>query len=410
MWSRRSSSASQKYAAGSRLLQGAEESRLRVSALDHIEDLCYQLGMHLTMQVKLLPSPEQAAALLRTMERFNAACDSIAEVAYAHRCANKVELQKLVYADTRSRFGLSAQMTIRAIAKVTEVYKRDKTIRPRFRPHGAIVYDQRILSWKGPDRVSILTLDGREVMPWIAGAYQQARLNRVRGQADLLYRDGKFFLLVVVDVGNTEPFDHGGFLGVDLGLKNIAADSDGETFSGAHVANLRARHARLRAKLQAKGSKSAKRLLRKRRAKERRFARDVNHRISKLLVRKAKDTGRGIALEDLKGIRDRTTVPRQQRRAHHSWSFHQLRFFLTYKAGLVGVPIVVVDPRNTSRTCPCCGTIDKRNRPTRDRFACVSCGFAAPADHTAARIIAGRAEVMPPHAAQVMPGAASRLL
>jgi putative transposase len=366
--------------------------------------------MNLTMQVKLLPTPEQAAALLKTMERFNAACDALAEVAFAHRCANKVELQKLAYKDIRDRFGLSAQMTIRAIPKVTEVYKRDKGIQPRFRPHGAIVYDQRILSWKGSDRVSILTLGGREVMPWVTGAYQQARLNRVRGQADLIDRDGAFYLHVTVDVGDVPPSDPQGFLGVDLGRKNIAVDSDGETFSGAHISSLRARHARLRAKLQSKATKSAKRLLRKRRARESRFARNVNHQISKLLVRKAKDTGRGLVLEDLKGIRDRTTVRKPQRRAHHSWAFSQLRFFLTYKAELAGVAIVVVDPRNTSRTCPCCGVVDKRNRPSRDRFACIECGHAAPADFTAARVIAGRADVMPPYAVPAIPGTASHLL
>jgi putative transposase len=80
-----------------------------------------------------------------------------------------------VYHDIRARFDLSAQMTIRAISKVVEVYKRDRRLLPKFRPHGAIVYDQRILSWKGPDRVSILTLGGRLVVPWVAGAYQQAR-------------------------------------------------------------------------------------------------------------------------------------------------------------------------------------------------------------------------------------------
>jgi IS605 OrfB family transposase len=131
--------------------------------------------------------------------------------------------------------------------------------------------------------------------------------------------------------------------------------------------------------------------------KERRFARDVNHRIAKALVRKAHDTGRGIALEDLKGIRDRTTVRKSQRRAHHSWAFGQLRAFVAYKAALAGVPIAIVDPRDTSRTCPECGCVDKRNRPTRDRFVCRHCGHSAPADFTAARNIAGRAGVMRPY-------------
>lgn len=348
--------------------------------------------MKLTMQLKLLPLPEQADAMLRTMERFNAACDALAAVAFANRCANKQELQKLAYHDIRKDFGLGAQMTVRAIAKVVEVYKRDRDIQPTFRPHGAIVYDQRILSWKGSDRVSIQTNDGRQIMPWVCGAYQQAQLNRVRGQADLIYRDGMFFLYVTIDVGDVPEGDPTEYLGIDLGRRNIAADSDGETFCGAHNANLRNRHARLRQKLQRRGTKSAKRLLRRRRRKEARFAANVNHRISKAIVRKAKDTGRGIGLEDLKGIRNRTTVRKSQRRAHHSWAFAQLRSFVTYKAALQGVPLVCVDPKYTSQACPECGCIDRRNRPTRDRFACINCGHSAVADTTAARNIARRAE------------------
>lgn len=344
------------------------------------------------MQLKLLPTAEQADALLRTMERFNAACDALAAVAFANRCANKVELQKLAYHDIRRDFGLGAQMTVRAIAKAVEAYKLDKNIQPKFRPHGAIVYDQRILSWKGADRVSILTNDGRQTVPWICGAYQYAKLDRARGQADLIYRDQKFFLNVTVDIGDVPEGDPTEYLGVDLGLRNIAADSDGETFCGAHNANLRRRHSRLRRNLQKKGTKSAKRLLRRRRFKESRYAVNVNHRISKTIVRKAKDTGRGIGLEDLTHIHGRATVRRGQRRARYNWAFAKLRNFVTYKARMHGVPVVCVDPRYTSQTCPICISIDRRNRPTRDKFICISCGFSGPADTTAARNIASRAE------------------
>lgn len=344
--------------------------------------------MKLTVQLKLLPSREQSGALLETMEAFNAACNELAVIAFSYRCANKVELQKIAYRQIRDDFGLSAQMTVRAIAKVVEAYKRDRKMRPMFRPHGAIVYDERILSWKGPDRVSILTLGGREIMPWVVGAYQKGWLDRVRGQADLVARDGKFFLYLTIDVGDAEPVEVEDFLGIDLGLKNIAVDSDGDTYSGAHNANLRKRHHRLRRKLQKKGTKSAKRLLRARRRKETRYARDLNHRISKALVRKAFDTGRGIAVEDLTHIRSRTTVRKPQRRAHSSWAFAQLRAFLTYKSARAGIPIVAVDPRYTSQTCPCCGSIDRRNRPNRDEFRCLGCGHAAPADIAAAENIA----------------------
>ena len=114
-------------------------------------------------------TPEQVRALLATVERFNAACDWIGAVAFRERCANKVALQKIVYYDTRARFGLSAQLSIRAISKVVEAYKRDKTIQPRFRPHGAVPYDERIMSWKGMEHVSLLTLQGRIVSPIVFG-------------------------------------------------------------------------------------------------------------------------------------------------------------------------------------------------------------------------------------------------
>ena len=122
----------------------------------------------------------------------------------------------------------------------------------------------------------------------------------------------------------------------------------------------------------------------------------MNHEISKRIVSKAQRTNSGIALENLKGIRERTRVRKSQRRTMHSWSFHQLREFVCYKAALAGVSVVFVDPRNTSRKCPDCGCVDKRNRPERDTFRCVSCSFAGEADSIAAVNI-GRAAVDRPN-------------
>ena len=351
--------------------------------------------------LKLAPSPEQVAALESTMRACNAAANHVAKVAFEHRTANKIRLQPLVYAELRDRFGLSAQMAVRSIAKACEAYKRDKAIRPTFRPLGAVQYDQRILTWKGRDAVSILTLTGRIIVPVVyQGRWLATTGTTIRGQADLIHRDGKWFLAVVIDVpeptGGGEP---DGWLGVDLGIVNIATDSDGTTHTGKGVRAVRRRNNRLRAKLQRVGTKSAKRLLKKRRRKESRYARDVNHCISKGLVGKAKDTGRGIKLEDLSGIRDRVTVRQAQRSDLHSWAFHQLRTFVGYKAALAGVPVVLVDPRNTSRECSRCGHIDTRNRPTRDDFRCISCAHAEGADTNAARNIARRAAVMQPNAA-----------
>ena len=203
------------------------------------------------------------------------------------------------------------------------------------------------------------------------------------------------------DVTESEPIPSEGVLGVDLGVVNIAVDSDGAVYSGKTINNVRFRHRRLRTKLQKKGTRSAKRLLKKLLGKEARFAKNVNHTISKQVVTLAQGTRRAIALEDLGGIRKRVTVRRDQRATLHtrSGSFFQLRMFLAYKAQLAGVTVIPVDPRNTSRTCPQCGCVDKRNRPTQRKFSCVSCGFSGFADHIAARNIASRAVVNPPNVA-----------
>ena len=121
-----------------------------------------------------------------------------------------------------------------------------------------------------------------------------------------------------------------------------------------------------------------------------------HHTISKRLVRTAQCTKRGLALEDLEGIRSRIKARRSQRRILHSWSFNQLRQFVASKATKAGVPVVFVDPRGTSRTCSECGHCHKRNRKTRDEFACGACGHEAPADLNGAKIIRLRAIVSLP--------------
>lgn len=348
--------------------------------------------MQLTAKVKLLPKPEQADALKHTLETANAACNYISERAWEGRTFRQYSLHKLVYYDVRERFGLSSQMTVRCISKVADAYKLDRKTKRTFREIGAIAYDSRILSWKARKQaVSIWTLDGRQTIPFACGDRQRELLQHQRGESDLALTDGVFYLLAACEIESPEQFEAEEALGVDLGIVNIATDSDCETYSGAQVNNLRRRHVKLRAKLQQKGTKSAKRLLKKRRRKECRFARDVNHVISKRIVEKAEGTGRAIGLEDLSGIRGRTTVRKSQRRQHHSWSFHDLRQKIEYKAVLAGVPVIPVDPKNTSRTCPICGCVDKRNRSTQSEFSCIRCGFSGHADTIAAVNIGRRA-------------------
>ena len=345
--------------------------------------------MKQTLLIKIVPNETQFKALLKTMESFNAACNNIAETAFQTKTFNNWQLHHLVYREIREHFKLSAQMTVRAISKVADAYKTDRTNKATatFNLHGAIIYDQRILSWKGLETVSILTLEGRQKIPIQKGTYQQERIDKIRGQADLILKDKQFYIAATIEVPEAEPFLPKDFLGVDVGVKNIATDSDGERWIGKELNGKRSRYAKVRCKLQTKGTKSAKRLLKKRSRKEHRFATAINHAISKRIVQKAKDTFRGIALENLKGIRLRVTVNgSNQRRTIHTWSFNQLQSFIEYKAKAVGVPIIFVDPKNTSRTCPECGYIAKANRE-REKFNCGRCGFAGHADHIAAENI-----------------------
>jgi putative transposase len=351
--------------------------------------------MKLTAKIKLYPTPEQHGLLLKTLEAANAACNDISQQAWNSETFGQFSLHKVVYHDIRHRYPLAAQMVVRAVGKVADAYKRDRKTRRTFVLHGAFPYDDHILSFKTDEQtVSIWTLEGRQRIGYRCGERQCELLEGERGEADLCYLNGKFYLFVACEVETPEPEDVNGFLGVDTGVANIATDSDGNNYSSAHLNGLRHRHARLRAKLQQKGTKSSRRLLKRRHRKEARFARDVNHCISKQLVQRAKDTGRGIAVEDLTGIRNRVTVRKAHRRQLHSWAFHDLRQKIEYKARLAGVPVVAVDPRNTSRTCPVCGCVDKRNRPQQAVFSCVTCGFSGHADHIAAVNIGRRAVVV----------------
>jgi putative transposase len=130
---------------------------------------------------------------------------------------------------------------------------------------------------------------------------------------------------------------------------------------------------------------------------EARFARDINHSLSKQIVAPAQGTGRGIAMEELRGIRGRVKVRQKQRVVLHSWAFLQLKMFVLYKATLAGVPGVQVDPRDSSRECSCCGHIDKLNRPSQSVFSCRQCGYSAHADLNAATNlrVAGRQSIRP---------------
>lgn len=267
-----------------------------------------------------------------------------------------------------------------------------------FRPDAAQPFDDRCVSWQMDARtVSIWTTQGRlKNLPFTSSPDRLKLLAEYRrGESDLICHGGAWFLAAVCEVPeeplNEEPE---GFVGVDPGIVEIATTSTGQQHAGRQLNRYRRRQMRLRATLQAKGTKSALRVLKRQRRKESRRARDVNHRISKSIVDQAERTGHGIALEDLRGIRGRVRQARKQRATLHAWSFAQLRDFITYKARRAGVPVVVVDPAYTSQTCSECAHTCRGNRPSRARFVCRGCGVVLHADVNASRNLARRGEAV----------------
>jgi len=352
--------------------------------------------VHVTAQLKLGPTATQASALARTLVACNAACDAISTVAWDSKTFRQFDLHKLCYRRTREEFGLSAQAAVRCISKVADAYKLDKKAKRTFRANGSAAFDQRILSYNlDASTVSIWSLDGRLSIPFVCGEPQHALLSTRQGETDLALVRGKWFLMATCQIPEPDVATVSGFLGVDLGVAEIASTCDGKRYSGSEVKSVRYRHRRLRAKLQKKQTRAAKRRLKKLSGTECRFVKHVNHVISKQIVETAKRTGRGIAIEDLTGIRERIRARRKQRAVLHSWAFAQLGAFLIYKAALAGIPLVAVDPKNTSRECAECGHTTKANRPSQSTFRCLACGHAEHADINAARVISGRAACKP---------------
>lgn len=306
-------------------------------------------------------------------------------------------MHKITYSEVRTMFNLSAQIVVRAIAKVADSYKAQKEKQTTFKPLGSIAYDDRIISFKKFDVVSIWTTEGRLNIPFVMGDYQRKLFQYRKGEVDLMFRKGEFYLNAVCDVPEEKGYEPKEILGIDFGIVEIVSDSDGEQFSGKSIEKICQTFTHRRRNLQRKQTKSSKRKLKELSGKQSRFQKNENHIISKKLVQKAKDTQRAISLEDLTNIRQRITVKKSQRNKLNNWAFGDLRNKIEYKAKLNGVKVIAVDPKNTSRKCSKCSHISKSNRKSQSKFQCQNCGFTANADFNASLNIKERATVNLPN-------------
>lgn len=355
--------------------------------------------MQRTVRIRLHPDAETAAALTETVRLYTSSFNVVARVGWESGVANGVELHKATYYPERARTELPAQLVCAARVKATEALKSARALakkeakKPEDKRHlptmprsawCPIRYDARSYRVNLRDgHGTLLTLNGRVPITFALTPYHRRYADWQAASADLVRdRRGRWWLHVVVTAPVAAPVPTEEVVGVDLGIVHPATDSRGSFYGSDHWGAVEERTFQLRRRLQAKGTRSAKRHLKRQSGRQQRFRKDCDHVLSKRLVHSV-DPGATLVFEDLIDIRGRAKARKAQKRRLHGWSFAQLQGFVAYKAAARGVLIGFVDPRYTSQKCSACGHRDRANRVDQEHFRCVSCGFALNADHNA---------------------------
>ena len=349
-----------------------------------------------TVSIKISANGEQSAALTLLGRAFAQACNAVVPFARDNRCWNRVVLHHLAYYSVRERIpGIGSQMVCNAIHRVADAYKtlkanggikKDAPVPDiMFRP-GSVSFDMRTYSIKD-GALSLFTMSGRIKVGMVLGEHQKRLVTAGKARsAKLITRKGVWYFQLAIELPDATPRVVGGTMGVDVGENNLAASSTGKVWGGGQLRHNRDIYLAHRRRLQANGSRSAKRKLRAISGREERHVRHVNHETSKAIVAEAVRVGASeIRMEDLTHIRDRIKAGRRMRGRLHRWAFRQLQDFVAYKAEAVGMGVVYVDPAYTSKTCSVCGSIGKRER---HRFSC-ECGTRLHSDVNASKNIAG---------------------
>lgn len=375
-----------------------------------------------TIRIQLRPTPEQAELLRQTMQEYTGSFNEVCRLADAEKISNGVELHRLTYAAQRAKTHLPAQLVCAARVKATEAIKsviarrtkqikkyqalqqQGKAIKPLRLARTptsvlcAIRYDARSFRFERETRmVSLVHVQqvgkrhNRALILIKVPTYYEQYLTPDWQQesADLLYRKGSFWLHIVISHSSPVTSPTGKIIGIDLGINRLAVTSQPHFFGGKRIKETNNRYFRLRRSLQAKGTKSARRHLKKLSGKLKRFQADVNHQTAKRIVTTCQP-GDTLAMENLTNIREQVKGRRKQRRAMSNWSFAQLQGFIVYKASYKGIVVKFVDARYSSQACSRCGFIDKRNRVCQSEFSCKRCGYQSNADLNAAYNLANR--------------------
>ncbi|MBI4441349.1 IS200/IS605 family element transposase accessory protein TnpB [Candidatus Woesearchaeota archaeon] len=322
---------------------------------------------------------EARTELYKTVSIYQKAMQHCIDLGWEKNIHNNIKLHPFVYQHLRS-IGLPAQLAVSCIKQSCGMLKKAKS-KPIVK-RTAIRYNfPRSATLKGT-LLNILTVKGRIRIPFeVPTCYQEYFTWNMTKSLLSIDRKGRcFFLFCFCKEVNVNAPDKQLMLGIDLGINNLAVTSDGTFYRSGHVKSIKRRFQYLRDKLQAKGTRSAKRLLKKVSGREKRFMVWVNHNISKRIIEKRPSE---IVMENLKGIR-KCNRGKRINRWISNWSFHQLQNFIQYKAERKGIRFRKVKPDYTSQLCSRCGTLGHRKGAS---FVC-KCGFRLNADLNASRNLA----------------------
>jgi putative transposase len=382
----------------------------------------------ISAKLKLHTTAEQFQALRKTQLAYRDALNYVSQYSFEHgKKSSGRALQRDCYDDIRLKYHLPAQMACNVPRQVGATYKtlwtkvqqnnqarRDGRTKKRYKGldqapqyvSPTLTYNyQRDYSFKKDQQVSILTLDGRVAVPY-TGYNKHVELihqGTEIGAAKLWYDKPRkqFYLLVSleIEVADPTPESHTQVVGVDVGIRYLAVTSttsNQATFSSGKEVVAKANHyARLRKRLQRKGTRSATRRLVVISGRERRLKLNTNHTVAKRIVENHPHSI--IGLENLTDIRERTKrkngkkATKKQRTAnavYSKWSFAELHGMIAYKAALTGCMAVKVGAHYSSQACPKCGYTSKTNRPNKGLlFCCQSCHYRLHADLVGSRNI-----------------------
>lgn len=349
----------------------------------------------LTVKLNLETDENSELLLKQTIQQYTRSYNRVAKVAWDKPKLNKVALHHETYYKEVESLNIGSQLVCSARDKAYEAVKSGRTtIKNKKKascPNSrfcSVRYDVRTMCFlKKKDRmVSLKVADGRIKLKYSFPEHQEHLKDWEFGSADLVYKKGKFYLHL--SVSKEIDFNaSGNVVGCDMGITRPIVTSDNQFLGERRWKHINRKYFKHQRSLQAKGTKSAKRRLKKVSGKRNRFSIDCDHVISKRLVQ-SQPKGTLIALENLTGINNlnKKHKSKKEKRKFSEWSYSRRRSFIEYKATLYGCSVVLVNPAYTSQTCSCCGYVDAGNR-NRSVFKCLSCDFQLNADLNAARVI-----------------------